>query len=335
MIKKLLLSILFPALLLAQPQPGDKVDVSRYGGTNTTLGQKAKSASIPMTLATEQDTAEYDSLANAYFTRVGTPWFDTGGGTFGWKPWPVVGDGYYSSTPLVAAAGTDVTGSSIIALTMGNTCPATGANALQTRSLIYGVDGVSFASPSVINSAPTTEYGLVVRNIPSGTQTVSGTVAATQSGSWSLAANQSVNVAQIGGNSISTGSGASGTGTQRVILSSDTGCAMAKQYNASLSSTGTTAITSITKYYGVRCGNDSTTALCAAKVYDKSSAATSSDTPFDKVILGPVASNRDSLDCFSYQAVANGLSLRGTTTSVDSSTTSPTANSCHCTIYYN
>ena len=45
-----------------------------------------------------------------------------------------------------------------------------------------GVQLTSDAShaASVINSAPTTQYGLVTRNIPSGTQTVSGTVQANQ-----------------------------------------------------------------------------------------------------------------------------------------------------------
>lgn len=48
-----------------------------------------------------------------------------------------------------------------------------------------------------------------------------GTVAATQSGSWSLAANQSVNVAQMNGVATSMGNGASGTGVQRVTIASD------------------------------------------------------------------------------------------------------------------
>ena len=39
----------------------------------------------------------------------------------------------------------------------------------------------------VANGAPAgSEYGLIVRNIPSGTQTVSGTVAATESGAWNI-----------------------------------------------------------------------------------------------------------------------------------------------------
>lgn len=45
-------------------------------------------------------------------------------------------------------------------------------------------DGTNAAS--ILNTAPTSEYGVVTRNIPSGTQAVSGTVAASQSGTWSI-----------------------------------------------------------------------------------------------------------------------------------------------------
>jgi len=42
-----------------------------------------------------------------------------------------------------------------------------------------------------LTGAPTTERGLIVRNIPSGVQTVSGSVNASQSGGWTVAATQS------------------------------------------------------------------------------------------------------------------------------------------------
>lgn len=48
-----------------------------------------------------------------------------------------------------------------------------------------------------------------------------GTHAVTQSGSWTLAANQSVNVAQINGVTTTMGNGVAGTGVQRVTLASD------------------------------------------------------------------------------------------------------------------
>lgn len=51
--------------------------------------------------------------------------------------------------------------------------------------------------------------------------TITGTVAVTQSGSWSLAANQSVNTAQINGVAPLMGNGVTGTGSLRVTIASD------------------------------------------------------------------------------------------------------------------
>ena len=51
--------------------------------------------------------------------------------------------------------------------------------------------------------------------------TVTGTVAVTQSGAWSLSANQSVNVAQVNGVTPLMGNGVTGTGSQRVTIASD------------------------------------------------------------------------------------------------------------------
>ena len=51
--------------------------------------------------------------------------------------------------------------------------------------------------------------------------TITGTVAVTQSGAWSLAANQSVNTAQINGVTPLMGNGVTGTGSLRVTIASD------------------------------------------------------------------------------------------------------------------
>jgi hypothetical protein len=51
--------------------------------------------------------------------------------------------------------------------------------------------------------------------------TITGTVAVTQSGSWSLAANQSVNIAQFNGVTPLMGNGVTGTGSPRVTIASD------------------------------------------------------------------------------------------------------------------
>lgn len=65
------------------------------------------------------------------------------------------------------------------------------------------------------------------------------TVAATQSGSWSLAANQSVNTAQINGVTPLMGNGATGTGSLRVTIANDSSAVTGKGEGA----TGATAPT--------------------------------------------------------------------------------------------
>jgi hypothetical protein len=82
-----------------------------------------------------------------------------------------------------------------------------------------------------INGTPGgTEYGIVTRNIPSGTQTVSGSVSvsnfpATQPVSGTVTtsppSNASTNVAQINGVAPLMGNGVTGTGSQRVTIASD------------------------------------------------------------------------------------------------------------------
>lgn len=62
------------------------------------------------------------------------------------------------------------------------------SGAVQVGGGVAVYDSTNTNAASVINSAPSTEYGLVVRNVPSGTQPVSGTVTANAgSGSFTVA----------------------------------------------------------------------------------------------------------------------------------------------------
>ena len=61
----------------------------------------------------------------------------------------------------------------------------------------------------------------VTQPVSLASTTITGTVAVTQSGAWSLTANQSVNVAQINGVTPLMGNGVTGTGSPRVTISSD------------------------------------------------------------------------------------------------------------------
>lgn len=83
------------------------------------------------------------------------------------------------------------------------------------------------AMPAIANAAaPTlTEGRLVLHSVDLGgslrTVLMNASIAVTQSGSWSLAANQSVNVAQINGVTPLMGNGITGTGSPRVTIASD------------------------------------------------------------------------------------------------------------------
>lgn len=103
-------------------------------------------------------------------------------------------------------------------------------------------------------------------------------------------------------------------------------------YYASLTSTGTTSLSSARKIGGWIVGNGSATNMAFVKIYDKATAATNSDTPVVKIALGPGAAANVELE---YGIpVSNGISIRATTAVADSSTASPTANDVFCTILY-
>jgi len=88
-----------------------------------------------------------------------------------------------------------------------------GANTVERERQNIGdpTDAVGLAK--VLNAAPTTEYGLVTRNIPSGTQTISGSVTATQGTGTNLHAVIDAGSAVIGHVIADSGSTTAVTGT--------------------------------------------------------------------------------------------------------------------------
>lgn len=103
--------------------------------------------------------------------------------------------------------------------------------------------------------------------------TVDGTVAATQSGSWSLAANQSVNVAQMNGVTTSMGVGASGTGVQRVVLANDQGKTLQSASGSASSSGNNTILSAGTNKLKIFAFTLSTTSTTAVTVKFQSGAS--------------------------------------------------------------
>jgi hypothetical protein len=101
-----------------------------------------------------------------------------------------------------------------------------GANTVERERINIADPATAAGLAKVLNAAPVgTEYGLVTWNIPSGTQSVSGTVTTTPP------ANASTNVTQFGGTNVSTGTGAGGAGIPRVTVSSDSSLAANQSVN--------------------------------------------------------------------------------------------------------
>lgn len=136
---------------------------------------------------------------------------------------------------------------------------------------------------------------------------------------------------------IDGGAGSASAKTTRVVIATDQGGLVVNAtYYASLTNTGTTSLSTARKFYGLKCGNGSTTTQAFVRAHDTSSPATSSDTPMagGKVPLGPLAGWSDKIDRMTYVAVVNGISLRATTGVADSNTASPSANDVFCTVYW-
>lgn len=88
------------------------------------------------------------------------------------------------------------------------------------HGLVDGVAGSNKATVTAANALKVDNSG-VTQPVSLTSTTITGTVAVTQSGAWSLSANQSVNVAQINGITALMGNGVTGTGSQRVTIASD------------------------------------------------------------------------------------------------------------------
>jgi len=114
------------------------INLAQVGGVSTSLGQKAEASSIPVVLATEQDVAKNTTIDAG--NCVGLATWDSF--NLVWQPFPCDSTG----TPIVSVAR-----------------DGSGAQTqLATRSVAPGAS----------------DEGVVTRNIPSGTQAVSGTVTA-------------------------------------------------------------------------------------------------------------------------------------------------------------
>jgi anti-sigma factor ChrR (cupin superfamily) len=151
----------------------------------------------------------------------------------------------------------------------------------------------------------------------------------------SLAGNQAVNLAQVGGNTVSAGNGASGTGVLRVTIASDStgqigqvpltsgGLSISRKLSAA-STNATNVKSGAGQVYAVHCMNTNA-ALRYLKLYDKASAPTvGTDTP---VITVPLPTNVPiAIQPACGIAFANGIGFAMTTGIADSDATAVAAN---------
>lgn len=185
------------------------------------------SGTVTANLGTIAGVATQTTLASI-LTNLGSP-FQAGGS---------IGNTSFAATQVSAAAlNATVVGTGTFAVQASiATATAWGINTLGSttsgQSGQLALCAVTTAAPTYVtaqSNALSCNTGGLLRVDGSGvtqpvsltSTTITGTVAVTQSGAWSLTANQSVNVAQINGVAPLMGNGVTGTGSQRVTIASD------------------------------------------------------------------------------------------------------------------
>lgn len=228
--------------LLALEGGGNLATIVTNTGRIPAQGQALAAASLPVVLTAAQ-ISTLTPLATVAVTQSTSPWVVSltsttitgtvavtqsgawtmsGTGTAGSAASGVLTvQGIASMTPLLGNPGT----ASLWGInTIGSTTSG------QSGQLAFGAVTTAAPTYTTAQSNPlslTTAGALrvdgsgVTQPVSLTSTTITGTVAVTQSGSWTLAANQSVNVAQINGVTPLMGNGGTGTGSQRVTIASD------------------------------------------------------------------------------------------------------------------
>lgn len=231
------------------------------------LGQALAAASVPVVLTAAQLTTLTPPAAITNYA------LETGGNLA-----TIAGKDFATQTTLSAINAKLVSGTDIGDVTINNAAGAAAVN-IQDGGNSITVDGtVAFSNSTIAvtnagtfavqeNGAALTALQLIDNAVSgagfnitqqggvavslntgvrdAGTQRVTiatnDVVPVSQSGAWSLSANQSVNVAQMNGVTVTMGNGASGTGVQRVTIANDSTGILA----------GVTTVTNITNWGNV------------------------------------------------------------------------------------
>jgi hypothetical protein len=182
------------------------INLAEFGGVATSLGQKAEASSIPVVLATEQDTAKDGTeTSQGQFTGIGVLKAAPFEGNPAWAAWPAAENGI----PYISVYGyNDAAQQPVQIIALNDSATVTngaGTSGLVTRSFIQGPLSSSTSDSRAAYIATGTpgasDPGLVTRNIPSGEQDISYADPVVTTGN--ITANgQTVSVALAGKNSV-------------------------------------------------------------------------------------------------------------------------------------
>jgi len=200
------------------PSGTQDVNITKYGGTSTTLGQKAMTASIPVVIASDQSAVAVSGTVAV--TQSTSPWVVSGtiSATQGTSPWVISGTVATSNFPTTVDTNYGTVGASTIrtAAQIGNATGAAAFNAgtttSQTLRVVLPTDQTSI--PVTQSTSPWVISGTVtVSNLPTTLDTNFGTVGA----------NTLRSAAQIGNatGAASFGAGTISAQTLRVVLPTD------------------------------------------------------------------------------------------------------------------
>lgn len=245
------------------------VNVNQWGGTGTTLGQKAMTASVPVVLASDQASIPVAATLSAETTKV-------------------IGTVNVAASQSIAV--TQATASSLNATVVGTGTFVTQATLAAETTKVIGVtrtaDGSGNLLTSTSNALDVNLKTSAASNISVNVAQLAGTTTDTNSGSKSAGtlrvvlatdqpqltnkllvtpdANSAINLAQLAGNTASSGVGASGTGTFRVVEANDAGRTLVSKGGSAASNGNNTLVAAGTnklKVFAFSLSTTSTTAM--------------------------------------------------------------------------
>lgn len=213
-----------PVTATFSPSGTQDVNLTKIAGSSIALGQTTMSASLPVTIASNQASIPVAATLSAETTKVigtvnqGTsPWVSSGGGTAGSAASGVMTiQGIASMTPVQVS---QATASNLNATVVGTGTFVTQATLAAETTKVIGVTRTADGSGNLLTS---TANALDI-NIKSGNPT---TIAATQSGTWTVQPGNTANTTawKVDGSAVTqpvsyatTGSGTA-TGALRVEL---------------------------------------------------------------------------------------------------------------------